>query len=74
MRSPARPAAEAISASACAAVSALLLPAVPKRIEAETSRAKRRVWFRSSRNRLTKGSALRAVAFQSMVRTSSPGT
>jgi hypothetical protein len=72
-RSPARPAAAASSAAACAAAASLLRPVVPKPIEADTSSSRSTVWARSSRKRFTHGSPLRAVAFQSIERTSSPG-
>jgi hypothetical protein len=52
----------------------LARPLVPKRIEAETSSTSSTVWSRSSRKRLTQGSPVRASAFQSRLRTSSPGT
>ena len=49
-------------------------PAVPKRIERDTSTTSIAVSSRSSTKRFTNGAPMRAVTFQSMSRTSSPGT
>ena len=66
-------AAIASNAVSSAARAALERPAVPKHWLPETSTMKSTVSSRSSLKRLTKGSPMRAVTFQSMARTSSPG-
>ena len=55
------------------ATSALRRSAVPKLIEAETSSSSQHVIARSPTCTRTCGSFMRAVTFQSMWRTSSPG-
>ena len=60
--------------AAPSATSALRRSAVPKCIEAERSRSSHAVSWRSGTSSRTCGTPLRAVAFQSMRRTSSPGS
>jgi hypothetical protein len=61
------------NAWAMANLCALLRPVVPNAIEADASSASSSVHERSSRKRFTHGVPVRAVAFQSIARTSSPG-
>ena len=60
--------------AAPSATSALRRSAVPKCIDAERSRSSQAVSWRSGTSSRTCGTPLRAVAFQSMRRTSSPGS
>ena len=72
-RSPLRTAAKARSAATSAARSRLTIAREPKDWEPETSTARKTVRSRSSTYFLTYGSPMRAVTFQSIERTSSPG-
>ena len=72
-RSWLRMAAKASSAASSAASSRLRMAREPKLRLPETSTARNTVRSRSSTYCLTKGVPMRAVTFQSMVRTSSPG-
>src|SRR5688572_29063901 len=72
-RSLLRLAASPRTAAISAARSRLSCPWVPKRVEALPSTARITVSSRSSTKRLTNGVPRRAVTFQSIVRTSSPG-
>ena len=64
----------ASSADSSTAASSLLRRPEPKSCDALTSTSSITVSSRSSTNRLTCGSPVRAVTFQSIARTSSPGT
>ena len=63
----------ASSAASSAATSRLACSREPKAPEPDTSTSSITVSSRSSTNSLTYGSRMRAVTFQSIVRTSSPG-
>jgi len=69
-----RSAANPSTAHSSAASSRFSAPTVPKRIERDTSTTSSTVSSRSSTKRFTNGAPIRAVTFQSMSRTSSPGT
>ena len=69
-----RMAENASTLASSAAISRLLCAVEPKLPEALTSTSRRMVSSRSSVNFLTKGWPARAVTFQSIMRTSSPGT
>src|SRR5437867_5248518 len=73
-RSLLRMAAKASTADTSAAISVFVRSPLPNRPDPETSTSSMSVSSRSSTKRLTKGAPVRAVTFQSIVLTSSPGT